>query len=442
MKLKINFQNGLVKIMKNNDEKNSESKSRKYILATFIFIIFLLIGLLIYIILNQTNAHGQIIDFKQAAKDKDYNKIAEYLSSGQRDLSNDEAKAFINYINDPQNSKRFDKEINEIEQNVKDNNKYDIDLGAITDSNGKEIINVKKDGKKFFFIEKLKFAPNYTNVYVKENDNTAVYNYNTDKEHQIVADKNRLTSIGTFFIGKYNINAKKKIEDTLLTGESNGKLEFNTEVTDKNSKVVAIQNFDQSSFKINLKNSEALDNSKKVVVDGKEEDYVDNKIYGHYFNNDEFKVHVVGTIDGKEFVTNDRNISKNKYQSPQVVDLSFNQDSINKFEQENKEIENKGKKFMIDYTNDLNQAYKKSDYKYISDYIEEDSKVAKHMKKMVESKAKNKYSNPQIDDISKDKDKLKVILTKEVNNNKIQSKYSLKYNKDTNDFKIIEYTDI
>lgn len=443
MKLKINFQNGLVKIMKNNDENNSESKSRKYILTTFIFIIFLLIGLLIYIILNQTNAHGQIVDFKQAAKDKDYNKIAEYLSSGQRDLSNDEAKAFINYINDPQNSKRFDKEINEVEQNVKDNNKYDIDLGAITDSNGKEIINVKKDGKKFFFIEKLKFAPNYTNVYVKENDNTAVYNYNTDKENQIVADKNRLTSIGTFFTGKYNITAKKKIEDTLLTGESNGKLEFNTEVTDKNNKVVAIQNFDQSSFKINLKNSESLDkNSKKVVVDGKEQDYVENKIYGNYFNNDEFKVHVVGTIDGKEFVTNDRKISKNKYQSPQEVDLSFNQDSINKFEQENKEIENKGKKFMIDYTNDLNQAYKKSDYKYISDYIEEDTKVAKHMKKMVESKAKNKYSNPQIDDISKDQDKLKVILTKEVNNNKIQSKYSLKYNKDTKDFKIIEYSDI
>ena len=107
MKLKINFQNGSVKIMKNNDENNSESK--KYILATFIFIILLVIGLLIYILLNQTNAHGQIVNFKQAAKDKDYNKISEYLSSGQRDLSKVEAKAFINYINKPQNSKRFEK---------------------------------------------------------------------------------------------------------------------------------------------------------------------------------------------------------------------------------------------------------------------------------------------------------------------------------------------
>ncbi|MDK9864248.1 TcaA NTF2-like domain-containing protein [Staphylococcus equorum] len=427
----------------NNNENDTKSKKTIIIWSCIILLLLCVIGVVIYLVVHSNNANGQIRDFKTAVKDKDYNKIAEYLSSGQRDLSNDEAKAFINYINDPQNSKRFDKEINEIEKNVKDNNKYDIDLGAITDNNGKEMINVKKDGKKFFFIEKLKFAPNYTNVYVKENDNTAVYNYNTDKEHQIVADKNRLTSIGTFFTGKYNINAKKKIEDTFLTGESSGKLEFNTEVTDKNNKVVAIQNFDQSSFKINLKNSESLDkNSKKIVVDGKEQDYVENKIYGNYFNNDEFKVHVVGKIDGKEFVTNDRKISKNKYQSPQEVDLSFNQDSINKFKQENKEIENKGKKFMIDYTNHLNQAYKKSDYKYISDYIEEDSKVAKHMKKMVESKAKNKYSNPKIDNVSKDKDELKIILTKEVNNNKIQSKYTLKYNKDRKDFKIIEYTDI
>lgn len=228
-----------------------------------------------------------------------------------------------------------------------------------------------------------------------------------------------------------------------MTGESKGKLEFNTEVTDKNNKVVAIQNFDQSSFKINLKNSEALDkNSKKIVVDGKEQDYVDNKVYGNYFNNQEIKVHVVGTIDGNEFVTNDRKVNINKYQSPQEIDLSFNQDSIDKFEQENKEIKNKGKKFMIDYTKDLNQAYKKSDYKYISDYIEENTSVAKHMKKMVESKAKNKYSSPQIDKVSKDKDKLQIILTKEVNNNKIQSKYSIKYNKDTKDFKIIEYSDI
>lgn len=426
----------------NNNENDTKSK-KPIIIWSCIILLLCVIGVVIYLVVHSNNANGQIRDFKTAVKDKDYNKIAEYLSSGQRDLSKEEAKEFVSYINKPQNLKRFNKEINEIERNVKDNDKYDVDIGAITDNNDKKIINVKKDGKKFFFIEKLRFAPNYTNVYVKENDNTGVYNYKTNKEHQIVADKKRYTSIGTFFTGKYSINAKKKIEDTLITGESNGKLEFNTEVTDKNNKVVAIQNFDQSSFKIKLKNSEALDNnSKKIVVDGKEQDYVDNKTYGNYFNNQDFKVHVVGTIDGKEFVTNDIKVSKNKYQSPQEINLSFNQDSIDKFKKERKETEDKAKKFMADYTKNLNKAYKKSDYKYIEDYIEEDTKVAKHMKKMVESKAKNKYSNLKIDSVNQDKDRLQIILTKEVKNNKVQSKYSLKYNKDTKRFKILEYEDI
>lgn len=60
------------------------------------------------------------------------------------------------------------------------------------------------------------------------------------------------------------------------------------------------------------------------------------------------------------------------------------------------------------------------------------------MKKMVESKAKNKYSNLKIDSVNQDKDRLQIILTKDVKNNKVQSKY----NKDTKRFKILEYEDI
>lgn len=429
--------------MTNNEDNNTKTIKKKYIIISSILSVLLIVGLLIYFILSQTNAQGQIEDFKNAAHDKDYKKLTAYLSSGERDLSNTEAEAFAKYINEPENKKRFDKEIKVIEDNIKDNDNYDLKLGSITDNNNRNIIDVKKNGKKFLFIDKVIFKPKYTNIYVKENDNTGIYDYKNDKKRHVASDRNSLSSIGEFFTGKYSIDTKKKIEDTLITGESNGKLEFNTEVTDKNNKVVAIQNFDQSSFKIKLKNSEALDNnSKKIVVDGKEQDYVDNKIYGNYFNNQDFKVHVVGTIDGKEFVTNDVKVSKNKYQSPQEINLSFNQDSIDKFKKERKETEDKAKKFMANYTKNLNKAYKKSDYKYIEDYIEEDTSVAKHMKKMVESKAKNKYSSPQIDKVSKDKDKLQIILTKEVNNNKIQSKYSIKYNKDTKDFKIIEYSDI
>lgn len=124
--------------MDNSNKNNSYSKNRKYVFFSATLIILLIVGVLIYILLNQTNAHGQIVDFKQAAKDKEYNKISEYLSSGQRDLSKDEGKVFVSYINKPKNIKRFNKEINEREKNVKDNNQYDVDMGSITDNNEKK----------------------------------------------------------------------------------------------------------------------------------------------------------------------------------------------------------------------------------------------------------------------------------------------------------------
>ena len=430
--------------MNNNDKTNhAKDKKIKYIVISLILMLIFITSILIYIFINNINVQGQLKDFQQAAKDKDYKKVSKYLSSGTHDLSRVEAKAFVTYINKPKNLKRFNREINNIDKNLKNKKEYDIDLGSIKDNNGKNIINLKKDGKKFFFIEKLKFTPNYTDVYVKENDNTGVYNYKTNKEHQVISDKNKLTRVGSFFTGNYNVNTKKKIKDTLLVGENHGKLEFDTEVTDKKNKVVATQKFNQSSFKINLKNDEDLDKtSEKVVIDGNKEEYAANKVYGYYFNNQKIKVRIIGTIEGKQFETNDRKVGINKYQSPQDLDFSFNKKEIDKFKKENEEIENKAKKFMIKYTKSLNKAYKKSDYEYISDYIKDDTGVSKHMKKMVESKAKNKYSNPKIESMNKHKDKLQVVLNKDINNNKIRSRYLLKYDKETKEFKIIEYNDV
>ncbi|MEB7040084.1 hypothetical protein [Staphylococcus gallinarum] len=51
------------------------------------------------------------------------------------------------------------------------------------------------------------------------------------------------------------------------------------------------------------------------------------------------------------------------------------------------------------------------------------------MKKIVESKANNKYSNPKIESLNKHKNKLQIVLSKRVNNNKIRSRYLLKYDK-------------
>ncbi|MBC2921937.1 TcaA NTF2-like domain-containing protein [Staphylococcus saprophyticus] len=427
--------------MTNNEDNNTKTIKKKYIIISSILSVLLIVGLLIYFILSQTNAQGQIEDFKNAAHDKDYKKLTAYLSSGERDLSNTEAEAFAKYINEPENKKRFDKEIKVIEDNIKDNDNYDLKLGSITDNNNRNIIDVKKNGKKFLFIDKVIFKPKYTNIYVKENDNTGIYDYKNDKKRHVASDRNSLSSIGEFFTGKYSIDTKKKIEDTELTGASNGKLEFNTEVTNKNNNVVAMQDFNQSSFKINLKNSDDLDDRTiKIMINDKEQDYEKNKIYGNYYNANELNVYAIGEIDGENIESNAIKIKKNKYQSPQELNVTFNQNKINKIKLDNKKIEAKAKDFMNDYIKALNKAYKKSDYKYISEYIKEDTNVSRHMKKMVNSNAKNKYSNLEFQSVKKNNENVQVILTKEVSKEKVTSKYLLEVT--DSKFKITNYKDI
>lgn len=429
--------------MTNNEDNNTKTIKKKYIIISSILSVLLIVGLLIYFILSQTNAQGQIEDFKNAAHDKDYKKLTAYLSSGERDLSNTEAEAFAKYINEPENKKRFDKEIKVIEDNIKDNDNYDLKLGSITDNNNRNIIDVKKNGKKFLFIDKVIFKPKYTNIYVKENDNTGIYDYKNDKKRHVASDRNSLSSIGEFFTGKYSIDTKKKIEDTELTGASNGKLEFNTEVTNKNNNVVAMQDFNQSSFKINLKNSDDLDDRTiKIMINDKEQDYEKNKIYGNYYNANELNVYAIGEIDGENFKSNDVEVRRNKYQSPQELNLRFNQDKINKYKLENKKIESKAKDFMNRYIKSLNKAYKSNDYKYIKDFIEPNKVVSSHMKTVVTSKAKNKYSDVQFEKVEKENEKVIVILNKKNKGHIVKSKYTLKYNEDSHKFKIIEYNDI
>ncbi|MEG9445588.1 MAG: hypothetical protein MIJ74_12475, partial [Staphylococcus saprophyticus] len=130
----------------------------------------------------------------------------------------------------------------------------------------------------------------------------------------------------------------------------------------------------------------------------------------------------------------------NKYQSPQELNVTFNQNKINKIKLDNKKIEAKAKDFMNDYIKALNKAYKKSDYKYISEYIKEDTNVSRHMKKMVNSNAKNKYSNLEFQSVKKNNENVQVILTKEVSKEKVTSKYLLEVT--DSKFKITKYKDI
>ncbi|WP_162780902.1 TcaA NTF2-like domain-containing protein, partial [Staphylococcus aureus] len=345
------------------------------------------------------------------------------------------------YIKQPDNNKRFNEEIENIKANIKDDKQYEVNLGSITDGNNKKVITIRKDGKQFFLIDKLAFIPHYTKFYVNERDNTGYYTYNLDKSHHTSSDKNTTSEIGEIFVGDYRLNSNKEIKDALVNGGSDGKLIINTDKTDIHGKVIAEQKFDQSWFKANIKNADNV-KSIQIVIDGHKVPYKHNKVYGNYANQFGLEIYGQGKIEGKNFKTSTKDIGVNKNDAPQQVDLSFNEDEMNKYIKESDIIKDKAKDFMEKYTNDLERAYKKSKYGYISKYIKSNTEVDKHMKKMVKSKAKNKYSNVHFEKVERNNNEITIVLTKNVNNHKVKSEYVLDYNSSDESFEIVKYQDI
>ncbi|MGO3498350.1 MAG: TcaA NTF2-like domain-containing protein [Staphylococcus equorum] len=125
-----------------------------------------------------------------------------------------------------------------------------------------------------------------------------------------------------------------------------------------------------------------------------------------------------------------------------TVNLSFKQHDISKYKEEAKKEKSKAKGFIKDYTDELNGAYKHSDYQYIERFIKSDSSVEKHMKKVVTGKAKNHYTDLKILSVEQNDNKFTVTASKKLDKTTIKSKYVLKYDKDLDEFKIIDYTDI
>src|SRR5699024_1150146 len=86
------------------------------------------------------------------------------------------------------------------------------------------LIKIKKNGKTFFFIDKLEFKPKLTSVYVKEFNNTGIYKYQQENAKKVIAESNQTTELGKFFIGKYSIKTDKTIEDSIHNGTLTGKI--------------------------------------------------------------------------------------------------------------------------------------------------------------------------------------------------------------------------
>lgn len=431
-------------MVNNQDYKRTQvKKSHKKLIITLIIVILMIaFSILIYFLIQKYNAKGQMDKFERAVKDNDYNTVSNILTNNNHKFTKVEAKNFVKYVKKDNNYSKFQNEVKSIKKNIKEDKQHSSNLGSFTDSNNKKVLTVNKDGKKFFILDKIAFKPHLYNVYVKELDNKAVYEYKLDKSIKTIADKNKLSKIGEFFVGNYTIDAQKTFKDSEVNGTTNGQLIINTDKKNKKGQVIADDVFSQITFKPKLHSSKELDkDSFKLYINNKETDYIDNKVYGKYpYINDPISVYAVGKIDDKEFKTSTVKLKENPNQDLQNVKLEFDKAKVHRYKYDTDDKKDKSKDFMKKYMKHLNKAYSKGDYDYVKNDIDKGSELAERIKKETHDKQKINYEIKSFDKIKRNGNKLNIKLTKSNNNYITTASYTLKFDyKDQ--FKVTEYKD-
>ncbi|MBJ8312974.1 TcaA second domain-containing protein [Staphylococcus pseudintermedius] len=422
-----------------------KKKKKKWIVGGIIFVAVLLVIIVLYLFFKSESMSGQISEFDKAVNDKDYNKLTEIVGSGEKSISVADAKHFVEYVNEPQNKERYNKEIKKMINDLENNKSYDSKVGRITDKNDNTVIDVSKNGNRFFFLNDLAFVPNFYNVYIKEGNNTASYEFkNNGKQSEVVSNANSKTDLGQFFVGKYELEVTKSFKDKPLSGSVDGMLSIDTDKAGSGRKLEAEEDIPQVWFIVKLKNNVDLDKDYKLLIDGEEVDLEKGKVYGKYPANSVITISAKGRANNSSLETKEVELEANEENKPQTVELVFRDSDIEKHKKINKEIEIEAEKFMKDYTKKLNTGYEVSDFSALQYYFEDkNSDVAQHIKMQVESKKKSEFSNPQVKSYERNDTEIKLVLSKkDEKGNIINSKYELVYDYQEKDFKIKGYTDI
>lgn len=420
-------------------------KKRKWIVRGILFLILVLLALAIYLFVVNKGTNGQVNEFDRAVKHKDYKKLTEIIKSGQKGISTTDAKHFVDYVNKPENKKRYNTEVKKMKKALKDNSSYNSTIGKITDKNGRTIIDITQNGNRFFFLNDLAFEPNFYNIYVKEGNNDASYEFdNNGKRRKVVSNANNKTELGQFFVGNYNVEVTKTFKNKPLDGSVDGHIHINTDKADTGRKLKAEEDIPQAWFKVKLKNNDELDKDYKVVIDGEEVDYEKDKIYGEYPADVPITVLAKGRANNQVLETKEIEVENNKDNKLQIVELAFKDSDIEKQRKINKEIKDDAEKFMKDYTKKLNTGYEVSDFSALQYYFEDkNSDVAKSIKEQVESKKKSKFTDPKIQSYERNDTEIQLVLSKkDKKGHVINSKYDLVYDYKENEFKIKDYTDV
>ena len=433
-----------------NQEKKQKQKKqlRKWlIISSIIIIIILIIAFIIYWNVDNKSEKGQINDLDKAIQNKNADKLSKMMKTKGNTLPKSDAKRLINYFNQKDNQSRYQKQIKEIKETIDNGTQTDSTLGEIKDKNGKPVITISKDGIKAFFFKKLAFTPHYRTVYIDSKNNDATYQFDNKGKQSSAVAGNKLSKLGSFMVGNYNISANKHFKDSSIDIDDSvsGDININTDKVNSKGQIIAQEQFPQAWFKVKLENTKSLDKDYNLYINDKRVNYSKSETYGAYPTDVPLKVKATGKINDKTIHTNEYDVESNKDDATQTITLKFDEKAIKKQVEKDKAIEKDAQSFLKSYTQELSRGYKESTFSGLRKYFKDsNSDVAKNIRKQVLSKKKNQYSEPKFKSYKKDDKEIIIVLEKEdEQDNKITSRYTLEYDGERrNKFKIKDYTDI
>ena len=281
----------------------------------------------VFIFLKHQLSPEQSVDqISDALKKEDHRQLSKLLTSGGKKLNDNQAHAYLRFL-------KNEGKLNELSQDLKDSLKNLKTSKAKTHTisiNQLAIIKIEKNGKRFGVFDHYTFnIPKYSIAMYSHDDGKINYDYN-GQTHTINLKKDESVEVGTFPLGNYQLDAKKQVGNQTFKG--------NITILMTPARSIVKENFKEKRFMIKPNHTYKVNDIKLFINNKVDERFDENKVYGPYNSNDNIVVHLEGKIGKHTVKTNSERVGLPEgTEEYKTIELSFNSEEINKYEDESNE---------------------------------------------------------------------------------------------------------
>lgn len=304
-----------------NDTYQFKKPNKPLIIISILVAIIAITLIVVFLFLNHQLSPNQTVDqISDALKKEDQHQLSKLLTSQGKKLSNDEANAYIQFLKNEGKLKELSQDLKHSLENMKTSKtkSHTVSINKLA------IIKIEKKNKRFGIFDQYTFSiPKYSIAMYSKDNGKIDYDYD-GKIHTIDLKKDEPVNVGTFPLGNYQFNAKKRVGNQTFKG--------NITILMTPTRSIVKENFKEKRFMISPYNTYHVSKIKLFINDKDIGRLDDNKVYGPYSSNEKVIVHLEGKV-GKHTVKTNREEVKlpEGTEDYKTITLKFNSEEINQF---------------------------------------------------------------------------------------------------------------